>query len=125
MIVKNNKKKGFSFLTQGSESKKNLARSITNLVPVGYRLKKIIGIILLTVIVWSFLFSVLIYRKSHTPGFEQLALALNLKGRDVKHKTSESFKQLPSPLSVGLGPIYLVIRSLSLILILNLNICKS
>jgi hypothetical protein len=94
MIVKDNNKKRFSFLSQISESIKFYPGSIPRLVPAFYSLKKIVTIILLTVIVWSFLFSVVIYRKSHTPGFEELALALNLKGRDFKHKTSESFKTI-------------------------------
>jgi hypothetical protein len=92
MIVKDNKEKRLSFLSRINESIKFYPGSITRLVPVVYSFKKIAIIILLTIIVWSFLFSVVIYRKSHTPGFEELALALNLKGRDFKHKTSESFK---------------------------------
>ena len=94
MIIKDNNKKRFSFLSQINESIKFYSGSASRIVPDFYSLKKIITIILLTIIVWSFLFSVVIYRKSNTPGFEELALAFNLKGRDLKHKTSESFKTI-------------------------------
>jgi len=94
MIVKDNKKNRSSFLSKISELKKKNPGLTLRLVPIDYSFKKFATIILLTIIVWSFLFSVVIYRKSHTPGFEELAIALNLKGRDLKHKTFESFKTI-------------------------------
>ena len=81
-----------------------------------YRLKKMATIILLAILVYSFLFSVFIYRKSHSLGYQELALALNLKGRDVKHKTSESFK------TIALVPLRWIKAKLSAEKVPQLNI---
>ena len=92
MIVKKNKKKQPSFLHQTNTILKFFPKFRTRPIPVIFNFKKVVTLILVTIAIWSFLLTVIIYRKSHTPVFEEIARAFYLKGRDVKHKTSESFK---------------------------------
>ena len=92
MIIKENKGKPSSFLHQISTALKLFSKFTARPIPVIFNFKKVVALILVTILVWSLLLTVVIYRQSHTPGFEELARAFDLKGRDVKHKASESFK---------------------------------
>ena len=94
MIIKENKKNQFFLLhkirTALNSFLKIKIRSISSI----FNFKNRIVLVLMTIFVWSFLLTVVVYRKSHTPGFEELSKAFNLKGRDIKNKTSESFKSV-------------------------------
>jgi hypothetical protein len=92
MIVSDKKQPKPSFRHKIDSLLKILPRFKFFPIPVVYNLKKLILLVLLVIVVWTFLLSVFIYRQSHTQGFEELALALNIKGRDVKYKTYESTK---------------------------------
>ena len=62
--------------------------------PIKFNFKKLAFIILTTIILWTFLLAVFIYRQSHKPGFREMAFSLNLKGRNIKQDSIESLKAI-------------------------------
>ena len=94
MIIKQNKKKQFFLLHQISTALNSFLKINIRSISSIFNFKNRIVLVLMTIFVWSFLLTVVVYRKSHTPGFEELSKAFNLKGRDIKNKTSESFKSV-------------------------------
>ena len=94
MIIKENKKKQLYLLHKISTTLKVTLKITIRSITAIFNFKNRIALILITIVVWSFLLTVVVYRKSHTPGFEELSKEFNLKGRDIKHKTSESFKSV-------------------------------
>ena len=94
MIVTKNTQKDSSFFKKILWFWNFFSKPRVNLIPIKFNFKKIAFIVLTTIILWTFLLSVLIYRQSHKPGFKEMAFSLKLKGRNIKHDTMESFKAI-------------------------------
>jgi hypothetical protein len=60
--------------------------------PIPLNFKKLVLIIFISIIFWTFLLGVIVVRKSHKSGWKELALVLNLKGREAKHNFKSSVK---------------------------------
>ncbi len=107
MIVTNKPRKVGSFLVGVSKIRSALPKFRTHTIPVKFGFKKATIIILCTLFVWSFLLAAVIYRQSHKEGFKELAFALNLKGREIKHDFLGSAK------AIALAPYHWTVAHLS------------
>lgn len=107
MIVTNKTKKVGSFWAGLSKIRSILPKLRVNTIPTKFGFKKVTIIILCTLFVWSFLLAAVIYRQSHKEGFKELAFALNLKGREIKHNFFESTK------AIALAPYHWTVANLS------------
>ena len=80
-------------------------KSLPISTPVNF--KKLALIIFIAIIFWTFLLGVIVVRKSHKSGWEELALVLNLKGRDAKYNFKNSVK------AVALAPFKWAVANIS------------
>ena len=94
MIIKENRKKQLSLIHQISIALKFFLKIIIRPITAIFNFKNRIALVLITIVVWSFLLTVFVHRRSDSLGFNEMAKAFNLRGRDFKHKTYESFKSV-------------------------------
>jgi hypothetical protein len=100
MIVSGNNKNNPSLFKKIFKFWSSLPKLKVYTLPVKFDFKKSALIIIVTIFIWTFLLGVIVVRKSHKSGWEELALILNLKGRDAKLNTKESAK------AVALAPLH-------------------
>jgi len=94
MIIKENRKKPLSLIHQIGTALKFSLQIIILSISAVFNFKNKIALILMTIFIWSFLFAFFVHRRSDDLGLNEMAKAFNLRGRDFKHKTSESFKSV-------------------------------
>lgn len=96
MIVNKKDKKTPSIYLNISKLWNAFPKIKTRPIPVPLNFKKLFLIIFISIMFWTFLLGVIVVRKSHKSGWKELALILNLKGREAKHNTKSSVKALAS-----------------------------
>jgi hypothetical protein len=94
MIVSGNNKKNTSLFKKIFKFGGSLPKFKVYTLPVKFDFKKLTLIVIATIFIWTFLLGVIVVRKSHKSGWEELARIVSLKGRDGKLNTKKSVKAI-------------------------------